>query len=130
MILAWQTHSSLTENGPQLLGPSDATRIRGAGPEPTIAPESRIDRKRTSMSPGRDQVNGTVLALSSSKLDSTSNTTRARARARNRKGGAVMADQIFDHEELDVYGLSIEYAGETFRIAETLSGLQRHSRDQ
>ncbi len=41
-----------------------------------------------------------------------------------------MADQIFDHEKLDVYGLSIEYAGETFRIAETLSGLHRHSRDQ
>ncbi len=41
-----------------------------------------------------------------------------------------MADPIFDHEKLDVYGLSIEYAGETFRIAETLSGLHRHSRDQ
>ncbi len=41
-----------------------------------------------------------------------------------------MADQIFDHEKLDVYGLSIEYAGETFRIAERLSGLHRHSRDQ
>ncbi len=41
-----------------------------------------------------------------------------------------MTDQIFDHEKLDVYGLSIEYAVETFRIAESLSGLHRHSRDQ
>ena len=41
-----------------------------------------------------------------------------------------MADQIFDHEKLDVYGLSIEYVGETFAVAATLSGLHRHSRDQ
>ena len=33
-------------------------------------------------------------------------------------------------KQLDVYGLSIEYAGDTFRIAESLSGLHRHSRDQ
>ena len=41
-----------------------------------------------------------------------------------------MADRIFDHEQLDVYRLAIEYVGETFRIAEKLSGLHRHSRDQ
>ena len=34
-----------------------------------------------------------------------------------------MADQMFDHEKLDVYRLAIEYVGETFRIAESLSGL-------
>ena len=41
-----------------------------------------------------------------------------------------MADQIFDHEKLDVYRLSIEYVGEMFEVAATLSGLHRHSRDQ
>ena len=41
-----------------------------------------------------------------------------------------MVDQIFDHEKLDVYGLSIEYVGETFEFAATRSGLHRHSRDQ
>jgi hypothetical protein len=76
-----------------------------------------------------------VLALSSSELDSTSNETRARAqrsgaRARNRIGGTVMADQIFDHERLDVYRLSIDYVGGTFAVAATLSRLHRHSRDQ
>ena len=55
----------------------------------------------------------------SSELDSTSNETRARAqrsgaRARNRTGGTVMADQIFNHEKLDAYCLSIEYVGATF----------------
>ena len=37
---------------------------------------------------------------------------------------------MFDHEKLDVYRLAIEYVGETFRIAESLFGLHRHSRDQ
>ena len=41
-----------------------------------------------------------------------------------------MVDQIFDHEKLDVYRLSIEYVGETFEFAATRSGLHRHSRDQ
>lgn len=41
-----------------------------------------------------------------------------------------MADQIFDHEKLDVYRLALEYVGETFRMARDLSGLHRHSRDQ
>jgi four helix bundle protein len=41
-----------------------------------------------------------------------------------------MADHIFDHDKLDVYRLSIEYFGETFEVAATLSGLHRHARDQ
>lgn len=41
-----------------------------------------------------------------------------------------MADRILDHEKLDVYRLAIESVGETFGIAERLSGLHRHSRDQ
>ena len=41
-----------------------------------------------------------------------------------------MADQIFDHEKLDVYRLALEYVAESFRIAKGLSGLHRHARDQ
>ena len=61
------------------------------------------------------------------ELDSTSNVPRARAqrsgaRARNRKGGAVMADQISDHEKRDVYRLAIDYVAETYRIDGRLGG--------
>jgi four helix bundle protein len=41
-----------------------------------------------------------------------------------------MPDFIFDHEKLDVYRLSIEYAASVFRLAKDLEGIHRHSRDQ
>ena len=41
-----------------------------------------------------------------------------------------MGDQIFDHEKLDAYRLSLSYVAEAFRLARDLSGLHRHSRDQ
>jgi len=41
-----------------------------------------------------------------------------------------MTEPIFDHEELDVYGLSIEYVATSFRTSEDLDGLHRHARDQ
>ena len=78
-------------------------------PEPAVERERRITSNLKSTVSGRRHVNRDVLALKSLELDSTSNATRARAqrsgaRARNRTGGTVMADQIFDHEKLDVYG--------------------------
>ena len=41
-----------------------------------------------------------------------------------------MPDNIFDHDKLDVYRLSIEYVADSFCIAKELSCLRRHSRDQ
>jgi len=41
-----------------------------------------------------------------------------------------MSDTIFDHENLDVYRLSVEYVSVSFRIARELTGLHRHARDQ
>jgi len=41
-----------------------------------------------------------------------------------------MNDAMLDHEKLAVYRVSIEYEASTFRIAKSLSGLQRHARDQ
>jgi four helix bundle protein len=41
-----------------------------------------------------------------------------------------MKDQSFDHEKLDVYRLSLAYVADTFRIAQGLTGVFRHSRDQ
>lgn len=41
-----------------------------------------------------------------------------------------MAEQVFDHERLDVYRLAIEYVAESYRSALLLSGTQRHIRDQ
>ncbi|MCA9263803.1 MAG: four helix bundle protein, partial [Planctomycetales bacterium] len=41
-----------------------------------------------------------------------------------------MASPTFDHEKLDVYRLAIEYVGQTFQFAVTLSGIHRHTRDQ
>jgi four helix bundle protein len=41
-----------------------------------------------------------------------------------------MTDPIFDHERLDVYRLSIEYVTSSYRIAKSLSGVDRHARDQ
>ena len=42
----------------------------------------------------------------------------------------MMSNTVFDHEKLDVYRLSIEYVATSFRIAEDLTGLHRHARDQ
>ena len=42
----------------------------------------------------------------------------------------MMTDPTFDHEKLDVYRLALEYVASAFRMAKTLSGLHRHSRDQ
>jgi len=41
-----------------------------------------------------------------------------------------MMEIIFDHDRLDVYCLAIQYNAEAFAFAKTLSGLQRHARDQ
>ena len=41
-----------------------------------------------------------------------------------------MTEPIFDHERLDVYRLSIEYVAFSYRIAKTLSGMNRPARDQ
>jgi len=41
-----------------------------------------------------------------------------------------MTEPTFDHERLDVYRLSIDYVAFSYRIAKTLSGINRHARDQ
>ena len=41
-----------------------------------------------------------------------------------------MTEPIFDHERLDVYRLAIEYVTSSYRIAKSLSGPERHARDQ
>ncbi len=41
-----------------------------------------------------------------------------------------MNEPVFDHERLDVYRLSIEYAAFSYRIAKTLSGMNRPAPDQ
>ena len=41
-----------------------------------------------------------------------------------------MSETIFDHDRLDVYRLAVEYTAESFRVAQGLSGLHRHARDQ
>ena len=41
-----------------------------------------------------------------------------------------MKEPIFDHERLDVYRLAIEYVTSSYRIAKSLSGVDRHARDQ
>jgi hypothetical protein len=44
--------------------------------------------------------------------------------------GTLMNEPIFDHERLDVYRLAIEYVTSSYRIAKSLSGINRHARDQ
>jgi hypothetical protein len=51
------------------------------------------------------------------------------ARARNRIE-ATMTENLFDHDRLDVYRLSIEYVASAFETSSGLSGLHRHARDQ
>ena len=41
-----------------------------------------------------------------------------------------MAEPTFDHERLDVYRLSIDYVAFSYRIAKSLSGVNRPARDQ
>ncbi len=41
-----------------------------------------------------------------------------------------MNEPIFDHERLDVYRLSIEYVAFSYRIAKSLTGMNRPARDQ
>jgi four helix bundle protein len=41
-----------------------------------------------------------------------------------------MTEPIFDHEKLDVYRLSIDYAAASYGIARSLTGANRHVRDQ
>ena len=41
-----------------------------------------------------------------------------------------MTETIFDHDRLDVYRLAVEYTAESFLVAQGLSGLHRHARDQ
>ena len=41
-----------------------------------------------------------------------------------------MTEYLFDHDRLDVYRLSIEYAADAFATSRLLSGLQRYARDQ
>ena len=42
----------------------------------------------------------------------------------------MMSEQIFDHDRLDVYRLSINYVASSFTLAKDLNGLHRHARDQ
>ncbi len=37
---------------------------------------------------------------------------------------------IFDHEKLDVYQVSLQFVAWAYALAERLSGVQRHARDQ
>ena len=41
-----------------------------------------------------------------------------------------MTDQLFDHDRLDVYRLSIQYVALAFETANSLRGIHRHARDQ
>ena len=41
-----------------------------------------------------------------------------------------MAEPTFDHERLEVYRLSIDYVAFSYRIAKSLSGINRPARDQ
>ena len=41
-----------------------------------------------------------------------------------------MNEPTFDHERLDVYRLSIDYVAFSYRIAKTLTGINRPARDQ
>ncbi len=41
-----------------------------------------------------------------------------------------MTEPIFDHDQLDVYRLSIDYVASSFKFAQGLTGLHRHARDQ
>ena len=41
-----------------------------------------------------------------------------------------MTEPIFDHERLDVYRLSIDYVAFSYGLAKTLTGTNRHARDQ
>jgi len=40
-----------------------------------------------------------------------------------------MTELMFDHERLDVYRLAIDYVAFSYRIARSLSGVNRHVRD-
>lgn len=42
----------------------------------------------------------------------------------------AMSEPTFDHERLDVYRLAIDYVAFSYRIAKTLTGLNRQARDQ
>ncbi|MFN7734737.1 MAG: four helix bundle protein [Pirellula sp.] len=42
----------------------------------------------------------------------------------------TQAPPIVDHERLDVYRLAIDYVASTYRIAKSLSGQDRHVRNQ
>ena len=41
-----------------------------------------------------------------------------------------MAENLFDHDRLDVYRLSIEYVAKSIDSSRSLEGLHRHARDQ
>ena len=41
-----------------------------------------------------------------------------------------MTEPIFDHDQLDVYRLSIDYAASSFTITKNLGGCHRHAREQ
>jgi four helix bundle protein len=41
-----------------------------------------------------------------------------------------MSAPVFDHEKLDVYRLSIEYVAAAYGVAKSLTGANRHLRDQ
>ena len=43
---------------------------------------------------------------------------------------AQMTEPFFDHEQLDVYRLEIEYVASSYRISKSLNGAERHARDQ
>ncbi len=67
--------------------------------------------------------------ISAFKRNCRARAQRNGARARNRKK-ATMTVYLFDHDRLDVYRLSIEYAANAFDTSRCLSGLHRHARDQ
>ena len=41
-----------------------------------------------------------------------------------------MPEAVFDHDRLDVYRLAVDYTADSYHVAEGLSGLRRHARDQ
>ena len=58
---------------------------------------------------------------------------RARARARNRNPNRNRLGAwkpVFDHEKLDIYRVSLDFAAWSYRLCKMLKGSDRHARDQ
>ena len=55
---------------------------------------------------------------------------RAQHRGARNRNEIIMTENLFDHDRLDDYRLSIEYVAKVFDSARSLEGLHRHARDQ